>query len=200
MLALSVACCCCYQDALRDRGQQDEGVSAGDRQELMDALAELFLVDCQYEKALSVYLDQVSDSRRRCCNFRRFRRRVLLNSCCHCCRCWLAQRAIDPRTCSVVLSLVQDHNLFHVVQDKLLQIATGDPQRTVALLVENIDKVRQHITVAIVHVRVRVRVDAGCRTIPVRGNPARCALLVRLWILPVPDIFGSGAASWRPPD
>lgn len=74
---------------------------------LLDALAELFAVDGQYEKALSVYLDQ---------------------------------RSTDARNISVVLSLVQDHGLFHIIQDKLLQVAAGDPQRSVLMFVENSDK------------------------------------------------------------
>ncbi len=42
----------------------------------------------------------------------------------------------------MVLSLVQDHGLFHIIQDKLLQVAAGDPQRSVLMFVENSDKVR----------------------------------------------------------
>jgi hypothetical protein len=61
---------------------------------------------------------------------------------CSCQRVCSRQRSTAPRNSSIVLSLVQDHNLFHVIQDKLLQVATGDPQRTVFMLVENSDKVQ----------------------------------------------------------
>ena len=40
-----------------------------------------------------------------------------------------------------MLTLVQEHGLFSTIQDKLLHVAAGDPQRTVALLVEHYDKV-----------------------------------------------------------
>ena len=119
------------QLVLREATAQTKGSGAAQFDDiaiehLMDGLAELYAVEGKFDKSLSVYLEQLSAGSGSSTG--------------------QPPRARNRDT-SHIVTLIQEHNLLHLVQDKLLLVAQADPTRALKLFVEHAAEVCRHASV-----------------------------------------------------